>query len=92
MLVASTPLFYLSNLLNYYLRNDGSQDLAGVGSVIGNLCDIALNITLVLVLDLGTRGAALSTTLGRSSPSPSICRACSGGSTLCARACRGGDG
>ena len=65
VLVASTPLFYLSNLLNYYLRNDGSQDLAGVGSVIGNLCDIALNITLVLVLDLGTRGAALSTTLGQ---------------------------
>ena len=65
VLVASTPLFYLSNLLNYYLRNDGSQDLAGVGSVVGNLCDIGLNITLVLILNLGTRGAALSTTLGQ---------------------------
>ncbi len=65
ILISSTPLFYLSNILNYYLRNDGSQRLAGVGSVIGNLCDIAMNIVFVLVLDLGTRGAALSTTLGQ---------------------------
>ena len=59
ILVAATPLFYLSNVFNYYLRNDGSQRRAGAGSVIGNLCDIALNITLVLALDMGTRGAAL---------------------------------
>ena len=65
ILVAATPLFYLSNVFNYYLRNDGSQRRAGAGSVIGNLCDIALNITLVLALDMGTRGAALSTALGQ---------------------------
>ena len=65
ILVAATPLFYLSNILNYYLRNDGSQRRAGAGSVIGNLCDIALNILLVLALDMGTRGAALSTALGQ---------------------------
>ncbi len=65
ILVASTPLFYLSNIFNYYLRNDDSQRRAGIGSVTGNLCDIALNILLVLVLDMGTRGAALSTTLGQ---------------------------
>ena len=65
ILVAATPLFYLSNVLNYYLRNDGSERRAGAGSVIGNICDIALNILLVLVLDMGTRGAALSTALGQ---------------------------
>ena len=65
ILVAATPLFYLSNILNYYLRNDGSQRRAGVGSVVGNISDIALNILLVLVLDMGTRGAALSTALGQ---------------------------
>lgn len=65
ILVSSTPLFYLSNILNYYLRNDGSQRLAGLGSVVGNLCDIGMNVLFVLVLDLGTRGAALSTTLGQ---------------------------
>ena len=65
ILVTATPLFYLSNILNYYLRNDGSQHRAGVGSVTGNLCDIGLNILLVLVFDMGTRGAALSTALGQ---------------------------
>ena len=65
ILVAATPLFYLSNIFNYYLRNDGSQHLAGIGSVVGNISDIALNILLVLVFGLGTRGAALSTALGQ---------------------------
>ena len=65
ILVASTPLFYISNIFNYYLRNDADQRRAGIGSVVGNLCDIALNITLVLGLNMGTRGAALSTTLGQ---------------------------
>ena len=65
ILLVATPLFYLSNVFNYYLRNDGSQRRAGFGSVTGNVCDIALNILLVLVLDMGTRGAALSTALGQ---------------------------
>lgn len=65
ILVPATPLFYLSNLLNYYLRNDGSQNLAGAGSLVGNLSDIALNVTLVLGLDMGTAGAALSTAVGQ---------------------------
>jgi putative MATE family efflux protein len=65
ILVTATPLFYLSNVFNYYLRNDGNQKRAGVGSVTGNLCDIGLNFFLVLGLNMGTRGAALSTALGQ---------------------------
>ena len=65
ILVAATPLFYLSNIFNYYLRNDDSEGLAGIGSVVGNVCDIVLNILLVLVFGMGTRGAALSTALGQ---------------------------
>lgn len=65
VLLPATPLFYLSNLLNYYLRNDESQKTAGAGSVIGNIADICLNITFVLFLDMGTFGAALSTALGQ---------------------------
>lgn len=65
ILVTATPLFYLSNVFNYYLRNDGSHRLAESGSVIGNLCDIAFNFLLVLVLDMGTGGAALATALGQ---------------------------
>ena len=65
VLVSSTPLFYMSNILNYYLRNDNAERAAARGSVVGNLCDIALNLLLVLVLGLGTMGAALATTLGQ---------------------------
>lgn len=65
ILVAATPLFYMSNIFNYYLRNDESQQRAGAGSVLGNICDILLNLLLVLVFDMGTRGAALSTALGQ---------------------------
>lgn len=65
VLVASTPLFYLSNVLNYYLYNDDNQRLAVFGALLGNVSDIALNFTLVLGFDLGMRGAALSTTAGQ---------------------------
>ena len=65
ILITATPLFYLSNIINYYLRNDGNQDRAGVGSITGNLCDITFNVLLVLCFDMGTRGAALSTALGQ---------------------------
>lgn len=61
----ATPLFYLSNLFNYYLRNDESQKRAGVGSVTGNLCDIVCNFLLVLALGMGTAGAALATAIGQ---------------------------
>lgn len=65
VLLPATPLFYLSNLLNYYLRNDENQKIAGIGSVTGNIADICLNIVFVLFLNLGTFGAALSTALGQ---------------------------
>ena len=92
ILVAATPLFYLSNVFNYYLRNDGSQRRAGAGSVIGNLCDIALNITLVLALDMARGARRCPPRWDRSSPSPSICRAFSVRSTRCASRCRAGAG
>ena len=61
----ATPLFYISNVFNYFLRNDGSEKLAGTGSVVGNLCDIFLNFLLVIVFNMGTGGAALSTAIGQ---------------------------
>ena len=65
ILVTATPLFYLSNLLNYYLRNDDNGKLAGIGSVAGNILDIALNVLFVLALGMETAGAALSTAIGQ---------------------------
>lgn len=65
ILISATPLFYISNILNYFLRNDENQKLAGIGSVIGNISDIVMNIVLVLFCDMGMRGAALSTVIGQ---------------------------
>ncbi|MBR4026142.1 MAG: MATE family efflux transporter [Lachnospiraceae bacterium] len=65
VLLLATPLFYLSNLLNYYLRNDEEQKRAGIGSVVGNIVDITCNITFVIVFEWGTFGAALSTAIGQ---------------------------
>ena len=64
ILVASTPLFFLSTILNYYLYNDDCQRLAVFGAIIGNVSDIALNFVLVLGCGLGMRGAALATAAG----------------------------
>ena len=63
--LAATPLFYFANLFNYYLRNDGKERQAGIGSVTGNFVDMALNVILVLVLKKGTGGAALATAIGQ---------------------------
>ena len=65
VLVSATPLFYMSNILNYYLRNDDNEKIAGLGSVAGNLTDIGFNILFVLILGYGTEGAALSTMIGQ---------------------------
>lgn len=65
ILVSATPLFFLSNILNYYLRNDDNNKVAGWGSVIGNITDIFMNILLVLFLGFGTRGAATATLIGQ---------------------------
>lgn len=64
ILLASTPLFFLSIIFNYYLYNDDCQRLAVLGAIVGNVSDIALNFVLVLGCGLGMRGAALSTALG----------------------------
>ena len=65
ILITATPLFYMSNIFNYFLRNNESQKLAGFGSVFGNVCDIALNVILVIFFNMGAQGAALSTALGQ---------------------------
>ena len=66
VLVAATPLFYLSNVFNYYLRNDGSQRLRR--RRLGHrqpLRHRAEHHRWCWRLDMGTRGAALSTALGQ---------------------------
>lgn len=65
IIIWAIPVFFISYIFNYYLRNDDSEKLASFGFTVGNLSDLALNIILVLILDLGVTGAALSTVIGQ---------------------------
>lgn len=65
ILVSATPLFYMSNIFNYFLNNNESQKLGGLGSVTGNVIDITMNVVFVIFLNLGAPGAALATVVGQ---------------------------
>ena len=57
--------------------------------MVGNLSDIALNVLLVLVFDMGTRGAALSTALGQVITIAIYLPGFSARSTFCGSPCPG---
>ncbi len=65
IIIPGMPAFFIAYIINYYLRNDDNQKLAGIGFTIANLVDIALNIFLVIVLHMGAMGAAISTIAGQ---------------------------
>ncbi|MCR4924879.1 MAG: hypothetical protein K5917_01175 [Clostridiales bacterium] len=58
------PVMILNIVFLNFLRNDNNEVLAARGFLIGNITDLVLNIVLVLVFDLGTIGAGLSTVIG----------------------------
>lgn len=64
LIVTFIPLFFVTYMLNYYLRNDDKEKLASFGFTAGNLTDIALNIILVLFFHQGVTGAAWATIIG----------------------------
>jgi len=65
MILTGMPLFFVSYVLNYYLRNDDNQKMASFGFAVGNICDLVLNLVLVLGLRMGVAGAAWSTIIGQ---------------------------
>lgn len=65
LIILSIPFFVIAYVMQYYLIADGHEKLAAAAFVAGNIADISLNILLVLVLDLGVAGAALSTLAGQ---------------------------
>ncbi len=64
IILAGAPAFFLAYMGNSFLISDGCQKLAGAGFIAANAVDIALNVLLVLVLDLGVLGAAVATVTG----------------------------
>ncbi len=64
IIALGAPLFFLSYILNDYLRSDEGASIASAGFLVGNLTDILLNIVFVIGLDMGTAGAAWATLLG----------------------------
>lgn len=65
IILSGMPLFFVSYIMNYFLRNDDNEKLAGFGFTVGNLSDIVLNVVLVLILDGGVAGAAWATLAGQ---------------------------
>lgn len=65
IILLGMPIFFISYISNYYLRNDDNQRLASFGFTVGNLSDIALNIVFVLMMDFGAAGAAWATVCGQ---------------------------
>lgn len=65
IIISGMPFITIAYILNYYLRNSGSEKLAGVGFTVANIVDITLNIVLVLVVRMGVKGAAISTIIGQ---------------------------
>ena len=64
IILASTPLFFISESLNYFLRNDNEEKIAGIGCLLGVVVDVSCNILFVIFFEWGTAGAALSTAIG----------------------------
>lgn len=64
VIAIGAPFLMLNIVFSYFLRNDNNASLAAVGFLVGNATDIILNIILVVFMDMGTTGAALSTVIG----------------------------
>lgn len=61
----STPFMCLSFLLNNYLRVEGKALYGMIGIISGALLNIALDPVFIFVLGLGTRGAAIATSISQ---------------------------
>lgn len=61
MFLLFAPFFFLNNLMNAFVRNDGSPNLAMAAMLIGSLTNIVLDYVFVFPLQMGMAGAALAT-------------------------------
>ncbi|MBQ6587514.1 MAG: polysaccharide biosynthesis C-terminal domain-containing protein [Butyrivibrio sp.] len=64
IILTAAPLFFFDYSIGYYLRNDDYEKQSSIAAGIGNIADLLLNIILVLVFNMGVRGAAYATFTG----------------------------
>lgn len=65
IIITGMPLFFISYISNYYLRNADHEKLASIGFTAGNISDIVLNVVFVIIMDNGVAGAAYATLAGQ---------------------------
>lgn len=62
-------MFCIPNLLGLalgsFLRNDNKPKLAMIATIVGTICNVALNYIFIFVLGLGIKSAAIATGLGQ---------------------------
>lgn len=58
------PFYILSMIFEYFTRADGAFNFSLLASLLGGLIDLILNYVFIYLLDLGIKGAALSTLIG----------------------------
>ncbi len=64
LLLIAAPFYFFAYGIAYFMRNANLEKEAGIGASAGNICDISLNIILVLFCDLGAAGAGIATLSG----------------------------
>lgn len=64
-LITAFPVFMLNFMFNDFLRCDNNQNLATAAFITGSALDFALNLTFVLMLGFGIKGAAYATVIAQ---------------------------
>lgn len=63
-LLIFAPTFFFNFLFYYFVRCDDGEVLAGVGFAVANLLDVGLSFVLVLIFNMGVKGAIWATIIG----------------------------
>ena len=64
LLLIASPMFFIAYSVGYYMRNADMEKEASICASVGNICDVALNVVLVLICRKGVWGAGIATLSG----------------------------
>ncbi|MCI7812561.1 MAG: MATE family efflux transporter [Lachnospiraceae bacterium] len=63
-IAVGAPVILFANSFSHAVRGEGAAKASMIGSMIGTVINIILDPVFILVLDMGTAGAAIATVLG----------------------------